>query len=110
MKRSTKLKCCAICSLVTAVVLLGIGAAFYPIINGLQAYGARSGAILNKANEPNWKDIPGNNNILITRNTFVYNCTNYEDVIYKGVKPTMQEFGPYYYKEYDTYYNVSFGH
>ena len=38
----------------------------------------------------------------------MYNCTNHEDVIYKGARPEFEEFGPYYYRESDTYDDVQY--
>ena len=102
-KRSQKLGCCAIASIATGIILLGIGIAFNWIMHDLTIFGAKQSAALTKKNEPMWRGIPGQYDIAILRNTYVYNVTNYEDVIYKGAKPIMEEFGPYIYREYDYY-------
>ena len=34
---------------------------------------------------------------------YFYNCTNPEDVTYKNAKPEFMEYGPYKYREFDTY-------
>ena len=33
----------------------------------------------------------------------MYNCTNFDDVVYNGDAPEFMEFGPYVYREYDDY-------
>ena len=38
---------------------------------------------------------------------YFYNCTNAEDVIYKGQRPEFMEYGPYTYREYDNYTDVT---
>ena len=64
---------------------------------------AKKSAYLTKDNEKDWKDIPGSNDILIAWNQYFYNCTNAWDVTYKNAKPEFMEFGPYVYRESDTY-------
>lgn len=97
MKRSSKFKCCGIASVVIGVILVGLGIAWPFIMNALVKSGAKSSAALTQKNEKMWKDVPGNFNIFLGRKTYVYNCTNRDDVIYKGAKPIMKEFGPYTY-------------
>jgi len=41
--------------------------------------------------------------IFISRATHLYNCTNRDDVIYKGAKPEVTEIGPFVYREYDSW-------
>ena len=38
---------------------------------------------------------------------YLYNCSNALDVVYKGAKPEFMEFGPYTYREWDSYTDVS---
>ena len=97
MRSSTKYKCCGISCMIIGVIVLVIGILFQIIMNALIAYGAEEGAALTAATESNWRGIPGDNNILVTRNFFLYNCTNHEDVIFLGARPEFEEFGPYYY-------------
>mmetsp|Transcript_6498 Transcript_6498/g.4614 ORF Transcript_6498/g.4614 Transcript_6498/m.4614 type:complete len:122 (+) Transcript_6498:259-624(+) len=39
----------------------------------------------------------------------MYNCTNIDDVIYKGESPEYQEFGPYTYREWDSMTDITYG-
>lgn len=64
---------------------------------------AKKSAQLTEANEPDWKDIPGAHDLGIYWNQYFYNCTNALDVTYKNAKPEFMEFGPYIYRESDTY-------
>lgn len=52
-----------------------------------------------------WRGIPGHFDLFIARKNFVYNCTNHDDVIYKGARPQVEEFGPYIYRESDAFSN-----
>jgi hypothetical protein len=56
-----------------------------------------------------WRGIPGHFDIFIGRNNFVYNCINHDDVIYKGLKPIVEERGPYVYRESDAYADPVYG-
>ena len=56
--------------------------------------------ILTKANEDLWaKTMGGTGDLDILRTYYLYNCTNSEDVLYKGATPEYKEVGPYVYKE-----------
>lgn len=109
MRKSTKLKCCSITSLVIGTVLVIIGVAWNWIMNSLVIMGAKQGAAMTAANSKMWKGIPGNFDIVLARKTHVYSCINHDDVIYKGEKPIMEEWGPYYYREYDDYDEPNYG-
>ena len=61
---------------------------------------------LTQENEDNWKGIPGRHDLGIYWHQYFYNCTNALDVIYRGEKPEFQEFGPYTYRESDSYDGV----
>ena len=82
MKRSSKFMCCGICSLVGGAIMLLIGCLFQVILNPLIVSGANDLAPLQLSTEDLWRGIPGAHDILITRNHFMYNCTNYEDVLF----------------------------
>lgn len=84
MKRSQKLKCCGVTSIAIGVILTAVGIAWPFIMKALVKMGAKEGATLTQKNEKMWKGIPGNFDIFIGRKTHVYNCTNHDDVIYKG--------------------------
>ena len=86
-KQLKKHKGCTICFVVTGIILI-ITAAFTPkVMDSLLLYGAKESSQLTAKNEPNWKNIPGANDIGIYWNQYFYNCTNAEDVIYRSKKP-----------------------
>ena len=94
--------------MVIGVILVGLGISFPFIMQAMIKHGAKDGAALTSANENMWKGIPGNFDILIVKKNYVYNCTNRDDVIYKGSKPVVEEFGPYIYREYDDFTNLQY--
>jgi CD36 family len=108
MKRSSKLKCCGIASLVIGVILVAFGIAWPFILKPLVVSGAKKGAALTSENANMWKGIPGHFDVLLERQTHVYNCINTDDVIYKGLKPIVEEWGPYIYREHDDYADVDY--
>ena len=69
---------------------------------------AKKTAQLSYDNEPDWKGIPGQYDIDINWNHYLYNCTNLQDVIFKGNAPEFMEFGPYIYRESDEYADVTY--
>ena len=94
--------------LTTAVILL-VSCGFVPkLLDNALEYGAKEAAYLTKANEADWKDIPGKNDIGIYWNQYMYNCTNAEEVVYTNAKAEFQEFGPFIYRESDTYTNLDY--
>ena len=44
----------------------------------------------------------------ILRYHYLYNVTNYEDVIFKNAVPEFQEVGPFTYKEVNEYNNIDY--
>jgi len=38
----------------------------------------------------------------------MYNVTNFDDVVFRNAKPELMEFGPYIYREYDDYDNLTY--
>lgn len=107
-KKLRKYKCCSICFLLTAVILV-ISSAFVPkLMNTALLFGAKKSSQLTPANEANWNGIPGANDIGIYWNQYFYNCTNALDVVYQNAKPEYQEFGPYVYRESDTYSDLDY--
>ena len=100
MKKS---KCCGICFLVTGIILV-ITCAFTPkVMNTIIGNQAKKSSMLTQANEPDWKNIPGTHDLGIYWNMFFYNVTNPLEVTYKNAKPEFMEYGPYIYREFDTY-------
>jgi hypothetical protein len=97
MRSSSKYKCCGISCIIIGAILLILGILFQIILNALIAYGAEKGAALTADTEDNWNGIPGAHDILVTRNFYLYNCTNHEDVLFLGARPEFEEYGPYYY-------------
>jgi len=96
-------KCSAWCGIISGVALLGLSAGWVAILNSLVTSGAKDGAQLNEVNAVTWKDIPGTNDILIQLNHYMFSVLNPDDVIYKGERPKFEEYGPYIYREYDSF-------
>ena len=67
-----------------------------------------SNVAMSQANEANWKSIPGSKNVVMTQNVYVFNCTNPDDVIFKGLKPEYNQLGPYYYQILKDDVNISY--
>lgn len=88
-------------------------------MNSLLIAGSKQEAALMPETYDQWANIPGIYDVALVRNYYLYNCTNYEDVsiidfyneiqvIYKGEQPKLEEFGPYYYREYDSLTDVTY--
>jgi len=60
-------------------------------------------------NEKTWKDIPGFFDINIHHDNYFYSVKNEDDVIYKGEKPIFEEYGPFIYREYQEFTNITYG-
>jgi len=89
-------------------ILLIIFSCFTPTaMDSILTWQAKKSSQLTKENEDDWKDIPGSNDIGIYWRQYFYNCSNAEDVVYTGAKPEFEEFGPYTYREWDSYTDVS---
>ena len=103
IKKWRRLRCCSICFLVTGIILI-VMCCFTPMtMEAILVSQAKKSAALTKDNEKDWKDIPGSNDIGIYWNQYFYNCTNAYNVTYRNHKPEFKEFGPYIYRESDTY-------
>lgn len=48
-------------------------------------------------------DIPGNYDFTILKDHYLYNCTNFDDVVYHNAEPVFMQFGPYESQESDTF-------
>lgn len=100
MKLQKKLKIFGFCTLITGIVLV-ILAMFIPmIINALTTSGIKKETALSPDNLNQWKDIPGELDVLVYRKFHLFNCTNKDDVIYKGARPVLEEYGPFIYRDY----------
>ena len=51
-------------------------------------------------------EIPGYYDFTILKDHYLYNCTNFEDVIYHNAAPILMEFGPYTSQESDTFQDL----
>jgi len=102
-----KLRCWGCCLVIAGVILI-VTACFTPkVMDKVITSQAQKSAQLTEANEPIWDGIPGKYDIEIAWNHYLYNCTNFEDVVFKDAAPEFMEFGPYIYREYDTYDNLT---
>jgi hypothetical protein len=82
------------------IVLAGV---WSPVLNKLVISQAKDSAALTKAQEDQWSLIPGEYDIDLHNDHHFYHVTNEDDVIYKGAKPEFEQYGPYIYREYDTF-------
>ena len=105
MKKSKK--CCILASICTifGLAFLAVGVAMPLIISKALKTVVPESAALTEENSESWTETPGKYDISIIYSTYVYNCTNVEEVIYSGVKPTFTELGPYNYREYTEFTN-----
>mmetsp|Transcript_22843 Transcript_22843/g.22103 ORF Transcript_22843/g.22103 Transcript_22843/m.22103 type:complete len:157 (-) Transcript_22843:70-540(-) len=103
MKTSSKYFCCSICCSVSAIISVVFAVTFFLIVGLLISNGAKKESALSVDTYSLWGQIPGEYDIALVRRNYVYNCTNYEDVIYLGAQPEFEEFGPYSYREYDNF-------
>jgi len=109
IKQWRKLRHCTICFMVTGVVLL-ILCGFTPkAMEAILTSQAKKTAQLTPENEQYWKGIPGQFDIGIYWNQYFYNCTNAMAVTYTNAKPEFMEFGPYVYRESDSYDDLVYG-
>lgn len=69
---------------------------------------AKKSSALTEANEQSWRGIPGYYDIGLYWKHYMYNVTNFDDVVFRNAKPEFMEFGPYIYQEYDTYDNLTY--
>ena len=90
------------------VVLFVLGCAWVPLLNKLVTIGAKQGAQLTKANEANWKGLPGHFDINLHNDHYFFHVLNADDVVYKGAKPQLEQFGPYIYREYDVFTDLKY--
>ena len=97
--KAANFKCCGIASVVLGGLVLIAGIAFPYIMKPLVIQAAKKSTALTPETQGLWRGIPGQYNISITRATHVYNCTNRDDVIYKGAIPNVTEIGPFVYQE-----------
>ena len=103
-----KARNCGATFLVTGIVLL-IACALTPsTFDTIIGNEAKKSAQLSPENEFHWRDIPGNDQSGIYRYMYIYNCTNPLEVTYQNAKPEFMEYGPYTYREFDTYNDVAY--
>ena len=95
-------------AILTGVVILLILLTVYQELqlNSVITINGKDIGELSYDNEPHWKGIPGEYGIDIDWKHYMYNCTNFEDVVFRGVEPEFMEYGPYIYSEDDEYQNI----
>jgi len=87
-------------SIFIGITIFIFGVSWISILEKLKISGAKDGASLTLNNEKTWKDIPGFFDINIHHDNYFFSVTNEDDVIYKGVKPIFEEYGPFIYREH----------
>ena len=101
-------KCSTWTMLVIGITFVGLGCFWPTLLHTMTVSGAKEGAALTKKNEPAWKGIPGQFDILLHNDHYFFHVLNPDDVVYKGMKPQFEEFGPYIYREWDNYTDVKY--
>ena len=81
MKTSSKYFCCSICCSVSAIISVVLAATFFLVVAVLIKEGAKKESALSVETYSLWGQIPGEYDIALVRRNYVYNCTNYEDVL-----------------------------
>ena len=96
--------------LATGLVVL-IAAFMTPMaVDTLLRGAVRDGTVISAENEDFWsKLLVGQGEVEILRHHYLYNCTNYEDVVYRGAIPEYSEVGPFTYKEVNEYSEIEYG-
>lgn len=81
------------------------------IIDSLVRSHVQQSLVLSKDNQLRWTSLltGGNDDIPIQQSHFLYECTNFEDVIFSGGKPEFEEVGPFVYREVNRYEDVQYG-
>ena len=78
-------------------------AAILDVMNAAIAVGANGSVELSEKNAPDLLAIPGPYDVNIEWWHYLYGVTNLDDVVFKDAKPEYKEYGPFIYKETDTY-------
>lgn len=100
-------QCWGCCFIVSAIILIVVASFTPKLMDNVITSQAREKAQLTEANLDLWAGIPGKYDLSLDWIHYFYNCTNYEDVLYKGAAPKFMELGPYTYREYDSYDNLT---
>ena len=95
--------------MITAIIFFVLAGIWSTFLTDMIIDGAKESAALTAANEKSWKDIPGAYDLVITNSHYFFHCTNSDDVVYKGLRPIFEEYGPYIYREYDIFTNITYG-
>ena len=89
MNKIKKLKIFGICTLTTGIILFIVAFALPLIFSALMTAVIKSSVRPSPSNVDRWKSIPGVMNLKILKKFYTFNCTNKDDVIYKGMRPIM---------------------
>ncbi len=63
---------------------------------------------LRSDNYDSWANFPGEHDLRINRDYYLYNCTNSDAIYFAGAKPECTEIGPLKVYENSTYINTDF--
>ena len=94
----------AIISFILAAVFIVITAVFPTIVTNL----ATDAVQLRSDNYDSWANFPGEHDLRVYRDYFLYNCTNTNEIYFFGAKPECIEVGPITLYENSTYVNTEF--
>jgi hypothetical protein len=94
MSKQRKMGICGGVSLAIGVVLLTVAIVFPILINKAIKEDVIPSVAITKENEENWDDIPGPYGFKVLMETYVYNWTNPDEVLFDGAQPIFDEVGP----------------
>ena len=101
---------CGGISIAAGVILLTIGIALPIIISNAVRGGVTPLVAITRDNEEQWDDVPGPFNIEVTKNIYVYNWTNPDEVLFEGHHPVFEEVGPIPYLNKQKFLDINYTH
>ena len=98
----------AIIWVILGAVFLVLAIMIKPLIQDMIDSQAKTATTLKGSNFDAWKNIPGNNNIMVLRDYYLYNCSNIEDMYFNQQLPHCYEQDPVQFYENATFSNPRF--
>ena len=102
-QKSKRFRCCAFVSFTIGVILFAVSVLVPPQINKLLNKKIKEQAHLSEDTASKWAAIPGELDLFVSFNYYLYNCTNAEKVILEGARPEFNEVGPFVYRYFQEF-------
>jgi hypothetical protein len=104
MKRRCR-SCCNVCLLLLGIALISLGLTIFVYFEALYDYVISSAMTFTPKTEPFrvWRV----NDPPLVMDIYLFNWTNPQDLLVKGVKPRFEEIGPYKFKEVKEKVNIT---